>query len=51
VCILCGRPIKGAPIIERIDGKEYAFDREGCALTLKKLKSVYGTEFCVNFSA
>lgn len=50
MCILCGKPIKGSPIIERINGKEYAFDKEKCALTLKKLKSVYGSDFCVNFN-
>lgn len=50
MCILCGRPIKGVPIIERIDGIKYAFDREECVLTFKKLKSVYGNDFCSNFA-
>lgn len=49
-CILCGRPIRGLPLIEKIDGKEYAFGSRECALMLKKLKSVYGSDFCVNFA-
>ena len=48
MCILCGRPISGKGIIEKINGMEYVFDREECALTFKKLKSVYGDEFCIN---
>lgn len=50
MCILCGKPIRGAPIVATINGKEYFFDREECALTFKKLKSVYGSDFCVNFT-
>jgi YHS domain-containing protein len=50
MCILCGRPIEGIPIIEKIDGKRYVFGREKCALTFKKLESVYGSDFCANFT-
>jgi YHS domain-containing protein len=50
MCILCGKPIIGNPILATINGKEYFFDREECALTFKKLKSVYGSDFCVNFN-
>ena len=48
MCILCGKPFSGKGIIEKINGMEYVFDKEECALTFKKLKSVYGDEFCVN---
>lgn len=47
-CILCGRPISGKGITEKINGIEYVFDKEECALMFKKLKSVYGEEFCVD---
>ncbi|AFU60478.1 hypothetical protein Ngar_c35650 [Candidatus Nitrososphaera gargensis Ga9.2] len=49
-CILCGKPIVARPIVEKINGREYSFDKQECALTLKKLKSVYGSDFCFNFT-
>jgi len=48
MCILCGKPITGKGIVEKINGREYLFDREECVITFKKLKSVYGEDFCVN---
>jgi hypothetical protein len=40
----------GMSIVETINGREYSFDKEECALTFKKLKSVYGSDFCINFT-
>ena len=51
MCIMCGKPSEvGREIIEKIDGMEYIFDRTECVLTFKKLRSVYGSDFCVNFN-
>lgn len=49
VCALCGKPVGsgGGGITQEINGVAYTFDKEKCALTLKKLKSVYGADFCV----
>jgi hypothetical protein len=48
VCALCGKPVEsGGGILQEINGFAYTFDKEECALTLKKLKSVYGADFCV----
>jgi len=58
VCALCGKPVGsggggggrgggGGGITQEINGVAYTFDKEECALTLKKLKSVYGADFCV----
>jgi hypothetical protein len=33
---------------ETINGAQYFFDSPGCALTFKKLRSVYGPEFHLN---
>ena len=40
--------LAGREIIEKIDGKDYFFDRDECAVTFKKLKSVYGSDFCIS---
>jgi YHS domain-containing protein len=50
MCILCGKPITGSAIVATISAREYFFDKEECATTFKKLKSVYGSDFCVNFT-
>ncbi|MGI0049459.1 MAG: hypothetical protein ACREAW_07955 [Nitrososphaera sp.] len=51
MCILCEKTIEdNKPIIERINGIEYIFDKEECALTFNKLKSVYGNDFCLIFA-
>jgi hypothetical protein len=51
VCALCGKPVGsgggGGGITQEINRVAYTFDKEECALTLKKLKSVYGADFCV----
>jgi hypothetical protein len=48
---MCGKPVQGSKqIVERINGIEYIFDKEECVLMFKKLKSVYGSDFCVNFT-
>jgi hypothetical protein len=48
VCALCGKPVgSGGGITQEINGFAYTFDKEECALTLKKLKSVYGADFWV----
>jgi hypothetical protein len=48
VCALCGKPVRSSGgITQEINGVAYTFDKEECALTLKKLKSVYGADFCV----
>jgi hypothetical protein len=36
------------PIEETIDGVNYMFDSIGCALVFKKLRSIYGIDFCLN---
>lgn len=43
--MLCGRPIKGSGITERVDGKSCTFDNENCALVFKRFRSVYGSDF------
>jgi hypothetical protein len=49
---MCGKEAKAdRQIIERIDGVDYIFDRSECAVTFKKLRSVYGTDFCVSLNA
>jgi hypothetical protein len=52
-CIMCGvrsppeeLTNKSQPIEEIIDGRHYSFDSDGCALIFKKLRSVYGRDFC-----
>jgi TIR domain len=44
-CEMCSKPIKGQSYIELIDEKQHNFDCKDCALTYRKLKSVYGDEF------
>jgi predicted transcriptional regulator len=44
-CSLCSSPIRGKPIIETIDGKEYLFDSKDCIVTYKRLKQIYGEHF------
>jgi hypothetical protein len=48
MCAMCGSPIAAgatATLVE-IDGTQYAVDREECAMTLRKFRCVYGSEFC-----
>lgn len=47
VCALCGKPVGSGGITQEVNGFAYTFDKEECVLTLKKLKSVYGADFCV----
>jgi KaiC/GvpD/RAD55 family RecA-like ATPase len=44
-CMMCARPIEWEPHVEIIGGKEYSFDSPECALTYRKLKSLYGENF------
>lgn len=44
-CVMCSKPITGKAFVETLDGKKYNFDSHECALTYKKLKSLYGTHF------
>jgi len=44
-CSLCASPIRTDPIIEVIDGKEYAFDSQNCVIQFKRLKQIYGERF------
>ena len=44
-CEMCSKPIKGQSYVELIDEKQHDFDCKDCALTYRKLKSVYGDEF------
>lgn len=44
-CEMCSKPIKGQSYVELIDEKQHNFDCKDCALTYRKLKSVYGDEF------
>ena len=51
MCIMCGKPATaGGEITEVIEGREYVFDKDECAVMFKKLKSVYGNDFCVSFN-
>jgi hypothetical protein len=47
-CIMCGstprEPKRSAIVEESIDGKNYAFDSNGCALTFRRLRNVLGEE-------
>lgn len=48
ICFMCGKTIsihKNQILIEKIDGTDYAFDSESCALIFKKFKSLYGSDF------
>jgi len=44
-CEMCSKPIKGQSYIELIDEEQHNFDCKDCALTYRKLKSVYGGKF------
>jgi TIR domain len=44
-CEMCSKPIKGQNYVELIDEKQHDFDCKECALTYRKLKSVYGGKF------
>ena len=44
-CEMCSKPIKGQVYVEFFDEKPHNFDCKECALTFRKLKSVYGNEF------
>jgi hypothetical protein len=47
-CIMCGRPPRmtrrSVIVEEKIDGRSYIFDTNGCALIFRKLKEVNGKE-------
>jgi hypothetical protein len=46
-CVMCGKPPKekGSPIIEQsVDGKNFVFDSNGCALIFRRLSIVMGEE-------
>jgi hypothetical protein len=47
-CIMCGRPPRmtrrSVIVEEKIDGRSYIFDTNGCALIFRKLKEVIGKE-------
>ena len=47
-CIMCGRPPRmtrrSVIVEEKIDGRSYIFDTNGCALIFRKLKDVIGKE-------
>ncbi len=45
LCALCSSPIRTEPIIETIDGTEYAFCTQECIQTYKRLKQIYGSYF------
>jgi hypothetical protein len=44
-CEMCSKPIRGQSYVELIDEEQHDFDCKDCALTYRKLKSVYGDEF------
>jgi KaiC/GvpD/RAD55 family RecA-like ATPase len=44
-CMMCSRLIEWEPHVEVIGGKEYTFDSPSCAVTYRKLKSLYGEHF------
>ena len=44
-CEMCSKPIKGEIYVESIGEKQHSFDSKECALTFKKLRSVYGENF------
>lgn len=47
-CIMCGRPPRttrrSVIVEEKIDGRSYIFDSNGCALIFRKLKDIIGKE-------
>jgi len=44
-CLMCSRPILREPHVEVIDSKACIFDSRECAVTYRKLKSIYGKYF------
>jgi hypothetical protein len=44
-CEMCSKLIKGQSYMELIDEEQHNFDCKDCALTYRKLKSVYGGKF------
>jgi YHS domain-containing protein len=45
-CTMCGRDVeRDREWVEQIDGLDYMFDSQECALIFKKFRSVYGKEF------
>lgn len=42
---MCGKAAGSSPIVEKLDGEDYAFDSESCALLFKRFRSVYGKGF------
>jgi hypothetical protein len=44
-CEMCSKSIKGTTYVELIDERPHNFDCKECALTFRKLKSVFGDEF------
>lgn len=44
-CALCGNPIGRSRITNKINGVEYLFDKEECAVFFKRFKDVYGRDF------
>ncbi len=46
-CAVCGRVIKSGIIRQKVGGAYFVFDKDDCAIILKKLHSVYGNDFCM----
>jgi hypothetical protein len=46
-CDLCGRIIKAKTIKQKVGGAYYIVDKEQCATILRRLHSVYGSDFCL----
>ena len=44
-CAMCSKSITGKACVETLEGKKYNFDSHECALTYRKLKSLYGSHF------
>ena len=44
-CVLCSKQIEWEPHVEMINGKKLNFDSAECAMTYRKLKSLYGKDF------
>ncbi|MCI0565064.1 MAG: hypothetical protein MN733_41895 [Nitrososphaera sp.] len=47
-CVMCGRTFKEARVVEEINGSKYFFDKQECAVIMRKLNSVYGNDFCAS---
>jgi hypothetical protein len=45
-CTMCGKAVAhNSTLVERVDGLDYTFDSQECALIFKKFRGVYGKEF------